>query len=372
VTFASCRYLLGALGTAAATVLLCPLWCVPRVRHAWAAWHRRRAGRLLGTPASTGRVPAWREAGWLLAHVAVGGGFGLGTLLCVGNLLTVPVASGLWWLFPADDPPRLFVDVAVTSWPRALGLGLAQALLTGAAVRWAVPPAARAYARLTVAVLTPLATERLAARVDTLTRTRAGVLDAHGTELRRIERDLHDGTQARLVAIAVRLAMARDAHPQDPEVVATLLRDAHENTEEAMTELRAVIRTMYPPVLADHGLAHALEAAAVNAAVSARTDIGDLGDVPAAVEAVAYFAVTEALTNATKHSRCTTVTVRAHRAGDRLHVRVTDDGIGGAEESRGTGLTGVRRRAAALDGDVRLDSPAGGPTTLTLDLPCGS
>ncbi|MFI7650360.1 sensor histidine kinase [Micromonospora sp. NPDC049460] len=207
-----------------------------------------------------------------------------------------------------------------------------------------------------------------------MTRTRADVLDAHGAELRRIERDLHDGTQARLVAIAMRLAVARQAltnNPRNEQFLEDLLRDAHEGTEEAMTELREVIRTVYPPILADRGLTGALTAVTARCGVPTRLEIGNLEKVPAAVEAVVYFAVAEALTNVAKHSQATTAGVRVSRTADRLSVAITDNGTGGADDRRGTGLAGIRRRVLALDGTIDIDSPAGGPTTITMELPCG-
>jgi signal transduction histidine kinase len=239
----------------------------------------------------------------------------------------------------------------------------------------AFPPVARAHARICLVVLSHSTAEQLADRVAVLTRTRADVLDAHGAELRRIERDLHDGTQARLVAIAMRLAVARQAFaddPRDEQFVAELLRDAHEGAEEAMTELREVIRSVYPPILADRGLDGALTAVTTRCGVPTRLELGDLGRVPAAVEAVVYFAVAEALTNVSKHSRATAAAVRVSRTADRLSVAITDDGIGGAGDRQGTGLAGIRRRVLALDGTVGVDSPAGGPTAVTLELPCGS
>jgi signal transduction histidine kinase len=216
--------------------------------------------------------------------------------------------------------------------------------------------------------------EQLVERVAVLTRTRADVLDAHGAELRRIERDLHDGTQARLVAIAMRLAVARQAFsdsPRDEKFLEELLRDAHEGTEEAMTELREVIRTVYPPILADRGLDGALTAVTARCIVPTRLDIGNLGRVPAAVEAIVYFAVAEGLTNVAKHSRATAASVRVDRAADRLSGVIRDNGAGGADDRRGTGIAGIRRRVLALDGTVDLDSPAGGPTAITVELPCG-
>jgi signal transduction histidine kinase len=370
-------YLLVSLASGIATVFALPLLCVPRLTRLWADWHRVRAARLLAAPAEPRAAGAstGRDLLWLPVNAAAGIGLGLPALLCAGNIVTGAVVATLWWAFEPVDRPRPFVDVPVTGWAAALTLGTAQVLLLTAAARWCLPPMARAHARITLVVLSRSPAEQLAERVETLTRTRADVLDAHGAELRRIERDLHDGTQARLVAIAMRLAVARQAltdDPRDEQFLADLLREAHEGTEEAMTELRGVIRTVYPPILADRGLTGALTAVTARCAVPTRLRVDDVGRVPAAVEAVVYFAVAEALTNVVKHSRATAAEVRLSRTGDRLAVTITDDGAGGAAEGLGTGLAGIRGRVLALDGDAGVDSPPGGPTTITLELPCGS
>jgi signal transduction histidine kinase len=364
-------YLLVGLATAVVTLVALPLLVLPVLARGWADWHRRRAGRLLGVSAAP---PAGilRDIGWLPVHIAAGGVLGLAAVLCVGNLLLGAIGTPLWWLFPADDPLRLLLEIPVTSWGEALVLGPLHVLVFGILTGWLVPLLSRAHARLCRAVLAPSAAAKLARRVEVLTATRAGVVDAHGAELRRIERDLHDGTQARLVAIAMRLGVARETLTDDPELVARLLREAHEGAEEAMTELRDVIRTIYPPILADRGLAGAVTALAAGAGVPTGVDIGELGEVPAAVEAAAYFVVAEALTNAAKHAHATRATVRITTADGRLVVEVADDGEGGADETRGTGITGIRRRTAALDGTARISSPTGGPTAVTVELPCGS
>ncbi|MET8311397.1 histidine kinase [Micromonospora sp. NPDC005173] len=379
-------YLLGSLASGIATVLVLPLLCHPRFARRWADRHRDRAGRLLGTPSAsrpalraTGRR-AWadpttrRDLLWLPVNAMTGVALGLPALLCAGNVLLATIATPLWWAFRLEDRPRLFIDIPVTGWATALTLGPLQILLLAALAYLVFPPIARAHARICLGVLSHSTVEQLADRVAVLTRTRADVLDAHGAELRRIERDLHDGTQARLVAIAMRLAVARQAlsdNPRDEQFVEGLLRDAHEGTEEAMTELREVIRTVYPPILADRGLDGALTAVTARCGVPTRLDIGDLGRVPAAVEAVVYFAVAEALTNVVRHSHATAAGVGVSRTADRLSVMITDNGTGGADDRRGTGLAGIRRRVLALDGTVDVDSPAGGPTTITMELLCG-
>lgn len=366
-------YLLVSLLSGVAAVLALPLLCVPRLARLWAAWHGDRAARLLDAPrAAPGRTS--RALLWLPVNALTGVAFGLPALLCVGNIVVAVIATPLWWAFRLEDRPRLFIDVPVTSWATALTLGPLQILLLTALAYLGIPPIARAHARICLVVLSHSTNEQLAERVAVLTRTRADVLDAHGAELRRIERDLHDGTQARLVAIAMRLAVARQAffdNPRDERFVEELLRDAHEGAEEAMAELREVIRSVYPPILADRGLDGALTAVATGCGVETRLDIGNVERIPPAVEAVVYFAVAEALTNVTKHSQATAAGVRVSRTADRLSVVITDNGTGGADDRRGTGIAGIRRRVLALDGTVDVESPAGGPTVITVELPCG-
>ncbi|MER5350081.1 histidine kinase [Kitasatospora sp. NPDC002551] len=367
-------YLLGSLCAAVVALVALPVLLVPGPARAWASWHRRRADRLLLAPASGPvRVGARRVLGWLAACTVGSLAFGIVMVLCAGNAVSTAVTVPLWWALPDGTRAGGFgAGVPLSGWGTALTLGTAQAVLLAALTRWLAPRLARLHARTCVALLSPSAAERLARRVETLTETRAGALKAHGAELRRIERDLHDGTQARLVAIAMRLGVARELLDEDPATVAGLLAEAQENTEEAMAELRAVIRTIYPPILADRGLAGALSALGSRSAIDTTLDVGALGTVPAAVEAVAYFAIAEALTNAAKHSRATRTTVRVAREDDRLSVEVTDDGVGGADESQGSGIAGIRHRARALDGTVHLHSPGGGPTTMKVSLPCGS
>ncbi|MFD0151190.1 sensor histidine kinase [Streptomyces sp. NPDC055721] len=365
------RYLLGTLMTATVTLVAAPLLCIPSLATPWAERHRRRAGALLGRPVQPRPRALRRDLGWLVTQVATGLPAGLLALLCLGNLLLILGITVAWWAFPPSDPPRLpLLDVRIDNWATALTISPAQFLLLAALATIALPPLARVHARCCLAVLAPTPAEQLAARVTELTRTRTDVLQAHGAELRRIERDLHDGTQARLVAIAMRLAVAGESYSQDPDAAAALVRQARAETEEAMTELRSVIRTIYPPVLADQGLSGALRTLATRAGVPTRIDIGELGEVPAAVEAVAYFAVTETLANIARHSRATKAAVHVARNGAILCTEITDDGTGGADASRGSGLDGIRRRAAALDGTMKINSPPGGPTTITVELPC--
>ncbi|MFC8508417.1 histidine kinase [Streptomyces sp. NPDC057411] len=221
----------------------------------------------------------------------------------------------------------------------------------------------------------------LAARIEQLTATRAGAVAAHGAELRRIERDLHDGAQARLVALSMRIGLARRAYDSDPATARKLLDDAQDQAEEALAELRHVVRGIHPPILTDRGLTGAVRALAAGSGLEvtvtvespdAATGDADGPRAPAAVEAAAYFAVAEALTNAAKHSGATRASVLLARTPTGLRAAVRDEGRGGAEagESGGSGLLGLRRRVAALDGTVRLTSPVGGPTVIEVELPC--
>lgn len=355
----------------------------------WAEWHRRRAAALLDRQVSArdltlgkGIRAQWRQVlddpgtrrdvRWVFRHIVTGVPAGMAAMFCVGTVVFTVFATPLWWLFPSDTPLRLLGVFPVTGWGSALALGAVQVASFAVLTWWAVPRLAAFHASRCLAALEPSAEDRLTERVGELTESRAGVLDAHGAELRRIERDLHDGTQARLVAIAMRLGVARESLGDGTGDLSDLLREAHEGAEEAMTELRDVVRTIYPPILADRGLSGAVAALAVRSGVPVEIDLGDLGRLPTAVESAAYFVVAESLTNVAKHSAATQAQVRITRAGGSLLVEVTDNGIGGVDETGGTGVMGIRRRVAALDGELVVSSPPGGPTTLSVELPCES
>ncbi|MGW1780667.1 histidine kinase [Streptomyces sp. NPDC002143] len=232
-------------------------------------------------------------------------------------------------------------------------------------------------ARWSAALLRPSPKALLARRVEQLTATRADAVAAHGAELRRIERDLHDGAQARLVSLSMRIGLAQRAYGADPETARKLLADAQDQAEEALTELRHVVRGIHPPILTDRGLVGAVRALAAGSGLEVAVRADDLDDrptdgprAPAAVEAAAYFVIAEALTNAAKYSGCDRAEIVLARTRTGLGVRVRDEGCGGADESAGSGLLGMRRRVAALDGTVRVSSPVGGPTVIEVELPC--
>ena len=211
--------------------------------------------------------------------------------------------------------------------------------------------------------------EALTDRVDTLTQSRDATVDSVEAERRRIERDRHDGPQQRLVSIAMDLGMARDALERDPDQAKALLDQAHAASKEAMVEIRNVARGIAPPVLIDRGLDAAVSALAARSSVPVSVDVVEFGRLDPAVEAIAYFCVSEALTNVVKHSAATSATVRLRHDGGRLVVTVVDDGCGGADAERGTGLSGLRQRVGAVDGTLTVVSPQGGPTMLTASLP---
>jgi signal transduction histidine kinase len=209
-------------------------------------------------------------------------------------------------------------------------------------------------------------------RIRRLEQTRAGAVDVQETELRRIERDLHDGAQARLVALGMSLGRAEQALDEDPEAVRVLLAEARQGAGEALEELRDLARGIRPPILTDRGIEPAVAALVSRTPLPVTLSVDlDESRYGSAVETAAYFTVAEALANAIKHANAEQIAIRIASAKDALVAEVVDDGAGGADPS-GPGLTGLRQRAEALDGTLRVQSPAGGPTTVTVELPCGS
>jgi signal transduction histidine kinase len=208
-------------------------------------------------------------------------------------------------------------------------------------------------------------------RVQVLTETRAESVDYSATELRRIERDLHDGAQARLVALSMNLGMADELFAHDPQAARQLIAEARTTTRAALVDLRDVVRGIHPPVLADRGLAGAVQALALDMAlpVTVSTDLS--GRPPAPVESAFYFALTECLANVGKHSGARHVWIELTHKAEVLTAIVGDDGAGGADPANGTGMKGVMRRLSAFDGTMRVSSPALGPTIITLEVPCG-
>jgi signal transduction histidine kinase len=283
-------------------------------------------------------------------------------------LLTVPIyyrllpnarIEAVWF----SDRPNLVLDTL----PEALAAAVAGLLLCFVAA-WATRGMGAAHAAIARGLLGP-SQAQLRARVAALQASRDRAVDAAEDERRRIERDLHDGAQQRLVALAMDLGMAKEKLRTDPQAATELVGEAHEEAKRALAELRDLARGIHPAVLADRGLDAAISALAARSPVPVGVEVAT-GRLPGPVESTAYFVVAEALTNAAKHARAGEVTVRIARQGDLLVVEVTDDGAGGADPARGSGLRGLADRVAAIDGRLTVTSPPGGPTVVRAELPC--
>jgi signal transduction histidine kinase len=232
---------------------------------------------------------------------------------------------------------------------------------------WLVPRTIGAHART---LLHPGPDPELTGRVQQLTETRGHAIDAATSELRRIERDLHDGAQARLVALGMNLRAVERMLPASPQAALALVAEARETSSRALGDLRNLVRGIYPPVLADRGLGHAVQALALDTPLPVRVDIDLPGRLTAPVESACYFAVAEVLANAVRHSGASHVDIRIQYAEGILRIEVCDDGIGGADQAKGTGLQGVERRLGTFDGIVAVSSPTGGPTMIAMEVPC--
>ena len=266
----------------------------------------------------------------------------------------------------ATPPPTWFGAVPVDSSQTSLLAGVeASALLAFGA--WLFPRTIGAHARAKASGGHEV---ELAGRVQRLTETRGYALDAAAAELRRIERDLHDGAQTRLVALGMNLRALERMLPASPEAARALAAEAMETSARALSDLRQLVRGIYPPVLADRGLSHAVRALALDTALPVELDVDLPGRLTAPVESACYFAVAEALANAVKHSGARRVHVRIEHADELLRIEVADDGVGGADPARGTGLRGVERRLGTFDGILAVSSPPGGPTMIAMEVPC--
>ncbi|MFG3707188.1 sensor histidine kinase [Micromonospora sp. NPDC047670] len=341
-----------------------------------AAVQGQRPRWLLGDPAT------WRDQLWSLGTVVLAPlsfvpgilvGFGFYGLFCqpltwAGWAVPIGLSTGHWvtpfylWFgiehvglvapwFP--DWASMPVGLVMT----LLGLGLAG-------------PVMRLRLWWDQLLLTPTAATVLASRVAHLATTRADAVDVQAAELRRIERDLHDGAQARLIAVGLSLAAVAQLMETDPARARRLLEQAQETSAAALAELRDLVRGIHPPVLAERGLGDAIRAIALDTPLPVDVDVDLPGRFEAPVESAAYFVTCEALTNAARCAAHISVSV-SHRDGV-LRTVVTDDGPGGADPARGTGLRGIQRRLATFDGAMTLHSPPGGPTVVTMEIPCAS
>ncbi len=284
------------------------------------------------------------------------------------------LAYPLWrWTFPAylDQPgiqmwgdgsgSGFYLDTTAEMWITS-GTGLLLVL----AGPWVIRGLTQVDRVMVLGLLGP---SSLATRVVELESDRGVVVDTAAADLRRIERDLHDGAQARLVSLAMDLGLAKEKLAQDPEAAARMVDEAHGEVKIALQELRDLARGIHPAILTDRGLGPALSALAARCTVPVEVTV-DLGHRPAAaIEGIAYFTASELLQNVSKHARATRATVDVWRTADRLVVLVTDDGRGGARPDDGTGLAGLAERLGSVDGLLIVDSPLGGPTSITAELP---
>ncbi|MDX3537860.1 sensor domain-containing protein [Streptomyces sp. MB09-01] len=309
----------------------------------------------------------WRELGYAVLH-----GFLLWwvDLVAVATLLGLPlllVTTPLQLALSGDGEVKVVKLWLVTSYPPAFAVAAAGAVLLPALL-YPLGALAGARAALTRALLAPRERE-LRGLLTEVTRSRARLVDAFEAERRRIERDLHDGAQQRLVALTMTLGLARLDAPPGP--LADQLATAHDEAGKVLGELRELIHGIHPRVLTDYGLTGALADAAERSAVPVDTHLAaGLPRLPESVEAAAYFGVCEALANIGKHSGAARAAVSARHTGGALLIDVRDDGRGGADPAAGSGLTGLADRIAVLDGTLTITSPPGGPTVLSLEIPC--
>lgn len=314
---------------------------------------------------------ARRDLTWLFLQGTWG--LILGVLLIQMPFTSVrDVTYPLWWTFAPTSNQQILNGLIEAETAPAAIFGVASGIAVFALWLLFGPKLLQLQCRPGLSYLGADPEVDLSERVAQLTATRAAALDAHAVELRRIERALHDGAQNRLVAVAVLIGAARREVSRAPERADEILERAQTTVEGALAELRAVVRSILPPVLEDRGLAGALSALASDCPVPCTVSVDVEGRCPASVEATAYFVVAESLTNVARHSGAEHASVMVLRRGNTLRVVVTDDGRGGADAESGSGLAGIRRRVEALDGTVHVQSPPGGPTEIRAELPCGS
>ena len=357
------------------------VWLVLAFDHVLAKVERNRAAALMGAEFPVRRFPSdgplprrlidwatsrgcWLELAYALVALPLLGWLGAFLTFCAWGGGLAFVSYPLWGWATAGEGSLFGADVgfAVSSIAHVAG---------GVALLFAAPWVTRGLAAVQIAMarllLEPSDREMLSARVDTLEQTRAGMVAAADDERRRIERDLHDGAQQRLVALAMTLGRAKAT--EDPDVTRELLDEAHRESKEALVELRNLARGIHPAVLTDRGLDAAVSALAARCPVPVAVDVDLPQRAAPSVEAIAYFVVAEALTNVAKHSRATRARLEVRIAGGELTIEVSDNGRGGADVNR-NGLRGLRDRVQAVDGILMVVSPPGEGTTLRVELPC--
>jgi signal transduction histidine kinase len=314
----------------------------------------------------------WKNFGWLVLNSIFGFAFSLAALSVTALVIGYIAMPLWWWAIPHPETQYGTLNLGIytvtsTGWAfvtTAIGLALAPlALLLNHGV-------AKVHAAAAAEILGPTERQELRARVRELASTRSDVVTAADDQLKRIERDLHDGAQARLVALAMELGMAEEELARDPEAARATVRKARDEALGALGELRDLSRGLRPALLQERGLQTAIEDLAERSAVPASVNvIGDVEQVPDQVSTAAYFVVAEALTNVNKHSDATGAQITIERRDKDLTVTVLDNGRGGAKPD-GSGLHGLRTRVRALDGRLEVHSPPGGPTVVRAELPC--
>lgn len=300
-------------------------------------------------------------------HLLTGPAVALAGFLVLLGAVAGAVAATVYvwvWALPLNWRLSQFGYATQAAYATAGGV----VLLYGAA--WAAGALVRLDTRTARALLGPSREALLARRVEEVTESRAGVVDAADAERRRIERDLHDGAQQRLVSLAVNLGLARMTLTDLPEDARRVIDEAHREAKAAIQELSDLVRGLHPAVLEDRGLDAALSGLAERAPLPVRVRVDVTARPAPAIEAVAYFVVSEALANVVKHAQASRAEVAVERFGGILLVVVSDDGVGGADEAGGTGLAGLAKRVASVDGTFSISSPVGGPTVVTVELPC--
>jgi signal transduction histidine kinase len=315
----------------------------------------------------------WKDLGWLVANSIFGFAFATAALAATALVIGYITMPAWWWAVPHPGDQLVSMNLGIytvhstaTAWlTTALGLALAPlAVLLNRGI-------VAAHSGLAARILGPSEAQALRGRVEELATTRSGAVEVAQEQLERIERDLHDGAQARIVALAMDLGMAEEELAADPDAALVTVRRARDEALAALAELRDLSRGIRPALLAERGLGAAIDALVSRSVVPATVRlVGDIDDVPEAAQTAAYFVVAEALTNAAKHGGANRVKVSLERADRRLVVRVEDDGRGGARPD-GSGLDGLRKRIRALDGTFEVTSPAGGPTVIAAEIPCG-
>jgi signal transduction histidine kinase len=315
------------------------------------------------------RDPArWRDVLWELATATIGFILSVLTIALFAYPIWSIVWFGLWKGLPDifDRPYGDWLRVTTTSGAVAVS---ASGFVLGVLVWWVtVKPLARWRFGLDAFLLGLSRKEMLARRVQEVTTSRAQGADAAAAELRRVERDLHDGAQARLVALGMNLGLAAELIEKDPDAARQLLLEARDNSGVALQDIRSVVRGIHPPVLADRGLADAIRAVAVDLPIDFDLDLRPPPLSPP-LESAVYFGVAECLANMGKHSRASAGWVRMAPGDGVLRVEIGDNGVGGADPN-GSGVQGVAGRLAVFDGTMEVSSPAGGPTIVTMEVPC--